>query len=132
MSPRKTKRVKRSRKNRSLRRRRTHSQRGGYSSASSYGESVNGTIGVQTANAYGRNLMGNTSNTSVGVQHQNTGLNGQPSASNLALIQSAGRKRRTRGKRGGYFPIISQAAAPAALLAMQQSYRRGRNPYRNR
>jgi len=76
--------------------------------------------------------MGNTSNTSVGVQHQNAGLNGQPSASNLALIQSAGRKRRTRGKRGGYFPIISQAAAPAALLAMQQSYRRGRNPYRNR
>jgi hypothetical protein len=46
-----------------------------------------------------------------------------------------GRKhsKRTRSKRGGYFgTVISQAAVPFSILAMQQSYRRKKNSPKNR
>jgi hypothetical protein len=44
-----------------------------------------------------------------------------PSAQNLSLIQSAGSRR----KRGGLFgEVLSQAIVPAAILGMQQTYRK--------
>ena len=128
----------RTRKNRSSGYRR-RSQRGGYSSASSYGTYVDGgTIGQQFRDTFGQNHFGNTSNSIVGAQQQNSGLSGQPNSSNLALVQAAGRRRRRKGygssmsrkKRGGFFPIISQAAAPLGLLALQQTYKKkSRSPY---
>ena len=51
---------------------------------------------------------------------------GEPTAQNLSLIQSAGRRRRRRKtKRGGNWGMVAeQAAAPLALLAMQNTYKR--------
>ena len=65
---------------------------------------------------------------------------GEPSAKNLSLIQSAGRRRRSKmskrrsnkrrsikrtSKRGGNWgAIANQAAAPLALLAMQNTYKK--------
>jgi hypothetical protein len=128
------------------RRKGTRRQRGGYSSASSYGTFVNGSsINHQFRDTFGLNHYGNTSNVIVGAEHQNSGLTGQPNMSNLSLVQSAGRKcnkkhkhgphcrHGTRGKRGGFFPIISQAASPAILLALQQTYKKNsKNPYDRR
>ena len=57
-----------------------------------------------------------------------------PTAGNLALIQSAGGRRRGRRgrmtkKRGGFLmgEVINQAVVPLALLGMQQNYGRKRN-----
>ena len=46
---------------------------------------------------------------------------GMPTSKQLSLIQSAG-KRRKRRMGGSWAALANQAAAPVALLAMQQSY----------
>jgi hypothetical protein len=60
----------------------------------------------------------------VGAQGQWASQPNTPSSSNLSLIQSAGKRKR----RGGFLgPVLSQAAVPATLLALQQTYRRKGN-----
>ena len=121
------------------RRHRKRSMRGGasypYSSASSYGEYVNGSENSQydrTLSLTGpyANVPGNLL---IGKEGQWSNAVGTPSAASLKLIQSAGSKRRrqrkgtkqTKKRRGGNIgQIINQAIVPFGLLAMQQSYRR--------
>lgn len=112
--------------------RRSHSRvkRGGgnYTSASTYGEYVNGTSDAQFNRVF--NGTGQ-SNIITGVQGQNATASG--AAPNLNLIQSAGRKRHhikknTRRKRGGIWgQVINQAIVPFGILGLQQTYRRKRH-----
>jgi hypothetical protein len=80
-----------------------------YSSASSYGVAVNGDTNAQ----YDRTFMGTGPAIYQGVQGQMTG----------------GRRRRSR--RGGFLgamgSVVNQAIVPAALLGMQQTYRKRHN-----
>jgi hypothetical protein len=77
-----------------------------YSSASTYGSVVNGTVDQQ----YDRTFMGNGPAIYRGVQGQMTG------------------GRKTRRKRGGFFgEIINQAVVPLSILGMQQTYRKKRH-----
>jgi len=101
---------------------------GSYSSASTYGTYVNGSGGSQwsrtmdTAGAYGQ-IPGNVI---IGAQGQNVTAPSQvPTANDLKLIQSAGRRRHRRG--GFLGEIVNQAIVPAALLGMQNTYRRKRS-----
>lgn len=112
------------RRSRSHRRRR--SQRGGsYTSASTYGSYVNGTGDQQFSRTFDQSgpygaRMGTEY---VGAQGQGSNQTNMPSAENLSLIQSAGSRR----KRGGLFgEVLSQAIVPAAILGMQQTYRKKR------
>ena len=112
------------RRSRSHRRRR--SQRGGsYTSASTYGSYVNGTGDQQFSRTFDQSgpygaRMGTEY---VGAQGQWGNQPNMPSAQNLSLIQSAGSRR----KRGGLFgEVLSQAIVPAAILGMQQTYRKKR------
>jgi hypothetical protein len=125
-------------------------KRGGsnqYTSAATYGEYVNGTVGSQWARTmdqsgpYGQ-IQGNVI---IGAQGQNVTSPSQiPTAANLELVQSAGRRRQRRGgywdgtddpynggkvrqRRGGFIgEVVNQAIVPFSLLGMQQSYRRKR------
>lgn len=68
-------------------------------------------------------------NVLIGAQGQNVMPPTQvPSASQLQLIQSAGRRRRgSRSRKGGFLgEVVNQAIVPFALLGMQQTYRRKR------
>lgn len=119
------------------RRHRKRSMRGGspYSSATTYGEYVNGSENSQydrTLSLTGpyANVPGNLL---IGKEGQWSQMVGTPSASNLSLVQSAGSKRRrnrkgsgnTKKRRGGFIgQVINQAVVPFGLLAMQQSYKR--------
>lgn len=108
-------------------RRHSRGQRGGnYSSATTYGGYVNGSGPQQfertfsTGGEYGSRFGSEY----VGAQGQWASQPNTPSASNLSLIQSAGKRRR----RGGFLgPVLSQAVVPATLLALQQTYRRKGN-----
>jgi len=100
------------------------SQRGGsYTSATTYGSYVNGTGDQQFARTFDQSgpygaRMGTEY---VGAQGQWANQPNMPSAQNLSLIQSAGSRR----KRGGLFgEVLSQAIVPAAILGMQQTYRK--------
>lgn len=100
--------------------------RGGASSAATYEMGVNGTGDQQFARVFSQSgpygaIPGNTI---IGAQGQNATFVGAPSAASLSLIQNGGRKRR-RG--GGLGAVLYSAAAPAVLLGMQQTYRRGRS-----
>ena len=102
------------------------SQRGGsYTSASTYGSYVNGSGEQQFARTFDQSgpygaRMGTEY---VGAQGQWANQPNMPSAQNLSLIQSAGSRR----KRGGLFgEVLSQAIVPAAILGMQQTYRKRR------
>jgi hypothetical protein len=104
--------------------RRKRSQRGGsYTSATTYGGYVNGTGDQQFARTFDQSgpygaRMGTEY---VGAQGQWGNQPNMPSAQNLTLIQSAGSRR----KRGGLFgEVLSQAIVPAAILGMQQTYRK--------
>jgi hypothetical protein len=107
--------------------RRKRSQRGGsYTSASTYGSYVNGTGDQQFARTfdqsgpYGARIGAEY----VGAQGQGASSPNMPSAQSLSLIQSAGSRRK---KRGGLFgEVLSQAIVPAAILGMQQTYRKRR------
>jgi hypothetical protein len=108
-------------------RRRSHSVKrgGGYTSAASYGEYVNGSGGSQFSRTFDQSgpYGGRVGSEYVGAQGQWASQPNTPTASNLSLIQSAGRRRR---KHGG-FPIgsiINQAVVPFSLLGLQQTYRR--------
>jgi len=123
------------RRGRNRRSRRSRKMSGGspYSSASTYGEYVNGSAGAQynrvfdQAGSYGQ-LQGNTI---IGAQGQNIPSSSQmPTGEQMALIQRAGRRHRSRGRRsrkGGFLgEVVNQAIVPFALLGMQQTYRRGK------
>jgi hypothetical protein len=121
-------------------RRRSHSVKrggGGYTSASSYGEYVNGSGGSQFSRTFDQAgpYGGRVGSEYVGAQGQNAGQPNTPTDSQLSLIQSAGRRHK---KRGG-FPIgsiVNQAIVPFSLLGLQQTYRRkkhgGRKTRKNR
>ena len=114
------------------RRHRRHSHKGGsgnYTSASSYGSYVNGSGDSQFARTF--DIAGpygsRAGSEYVGAQGQNATQFATPTAQNLALVQSAGRRRR-RSKRGGFIgQILNQAVVPLSLLGMQQTYRRKRH-----
>lgn len=46
------------------------------------------------------------------------------SQSNTIVSQSAGSRRRKRGKKGGFWGTIAQAIVPLGLLGLQQTYKR--------
>lgn len=115
--------------------RRNRKMRGGsYSSASSYGTYVNGSGDAQynrvfdQAGQFGK-LQGNII---IGAQGQNvTPVSQVPNSNQLSLIQSAGRRRRSR--KGGFVgEVINQAIVPFSILGMQQTYRRKSGGRRSR
>jgi hypothetical protein len=112
---------------------------GSYTSGSTYGSYVNGAPDAQfnrtfdVAGQYGSRVGSEY----VGAQGQNSTQFGSPSAQNLSLIQSAGKRRRSR--RGGFLElggVINQAIVPFSILGMQQTYRKkshgGRRTRRHR
>lgn len=118
-------------RSRSRSRSRSRRQRGGnYSSASSYGSYVNGSGNAQFARTFDATgpYAGRAGSEYVGAQGQWSNQAGVPSAQNLSLVQSAGRRRtrsRGRGKRGGLWgEVLNQAIVPFGILGMQQSFRR--------
>jgi hypothetical protein len=96
---------------------------GNYSSASTYGGYVNGSGNSQFSRTFDSsgqyaNRLGNQY---VGAQGQWSKQASIPTEQNMALIQSAGSRRR----RGGLFgEVINQAVVPFGLLALQQSYKK--------
>lgn len=113
---------------RSHRRSRRHRQRGGATSAATYGMEVNGSGPDQYARTFSMDSQyaGRFGSEYVGAQGQWANQPATPTLDQLALIQSAGKRR--RGKRGGFLgPVISQAIVPATILGMQQTYGRNRN-----
>ena len=111
------------------RRKRRHIMRGGYSSASTYGDYVNGNQNIQFDRVFSQSgpYASVPGNMSIGAQGQNANISGMPNANSLALIQSAG-SRHSRKRRGGFLgEVINQALVPASLLTMQQSYRRNKS-----
>jgi hypothetical protein len=104
---------------------RSRRMRGGsYSSATTYGQYVNGSGGSQwdrtmdQSGSYGK-IQGNTI---IGAQGQNVTPTTQvPSGAQMSLVQKAGR----RGRRGGFLgEVINQAIVPFGILAAQQTFRR--------
>jgi hypothetical protein len=96
-------------------RRKSHKHRGGsYSSASTYGSFVNGSVDSQFDRVYGPN----------GTGGQYTGAQGQNSRLPPTLAQKAG----SRKKKGGFWgEVINQAIVPFGILGLQQTYRRKRS-----
>lgn len=102
---------------------------GAYSSATTYGEYVNGSGDSQfnrvfdQAGPFGQ-MPGNII---IGAQGQNVESPSQvPTAAQLDLVQKAGRKR-NRARKGGFLgEVVNQAIVPFALLGMQNTYRRKR------
>ena len=112
---------------------------GSYTSGSTYGSYVNGTGNEQFARTFDSTgpYAARAGAEYVGAQGQNAQQFGTPSAQNLSLIQSAGKRRRSR--RGGFLElggIINQAIVPFSILGMQQTYRKkshgGRRTRRHR
>ena len=112
---------------------------GSYTSGSTYGSYVNGSGDSQfnrtfdTTGPYAARIGAEY----VGAQGQNAQQFGSPSAQNLSLIQSAGKRRKSR--RGGFLElggVINQAIVPFSILGMQQTYRKkshgGRRTRRHR
>ena len=119
-------------KHRHSRRHRSRSRRmgggnGNYTSGSSYGTYVNGSGNSQFARTFDASgpYANRVGSEYVGAQGQNSYQVGVPSTQNLSLIQSAGKRRKSR--RGGFFgEVINQAVVPFALLGLQQTYRKKR------
>ena len=118
-------------KHRHSRRHRSRSRRmrgGSYTSGSTYGSYVNGSGDSQFARTFDTTgpYASRVGAEYVGAQGQNVQQPGVPTAQNLALIQSAGKRRRSR--RGGFFgEVINQAIVPFGLLGLQQTYRKKRS-----
>lgn len=116
-------------KHRHSRRHRSRSRRmrgGSYTSASTYGSYVNGSPDAQFARTFDTTgpYAARAGSEYVGAQGQWSQQPNVPSAQNLSLIQSAGR-RRHRSRRGGFFgEVINQAVVPFGLLGLQQTYRK--------
>jgi len=113
------------------RRRRSHSVKrggGGYTSASSYGSYVNGDPASQFSRTFDQSgpYGARVGSEYVGAQGQWATQPNTPTAENLSLVQSAGKRSRRR-KRGGFLgSVISQAIVPFSILGLQQSYRRNK------
>ena len=111
------------------RNRRSHRGGSGYTSAATYGSYVNGDVNSQFARTFDQSgpYGSNPSGDLIGAQGQNSTLFGAPTGQNLALVQSAGRRRRgsrsRRKRRGGF---MGSAAVPASLYAMYSSKSRRR------
>jgi len=110
------------------RRYRRKNKRGGasYSSAATYSSYVNGSENDQYTRTLSQNgPYGNVSgNIIIGAQGQNSHYAGMPNSQQLSLVQKAGRRTRSRRKRGGIWgSVINQAIVPFSLLAAQQSYK---------
>ena len=85
-----------------------------YSSATTYGGVVSGSMDSQFNRVFGN---GGNSNIITGAQGQNSGLP-------ATLAQRAGSRR----KRGGFFgEVINQAIVPFGILGLQQTYGRKRS-----
>ena len=114
-------------KHRHSRRSRSRRMRGGsYTSGSTYGSYVNGSPDSQFARTFDATgpYAARVGSEYVGAQGQWSQQPNTPSAQNLSLIQSAGRRRR-RSRRGGFFgEVINQAIVPFGLLGLQQTYRK--------
>jgi hypothetical protein len=101
---------------------------GSYTDGASYGVFVNGSGNSQFARTFDATgpYADRAGSEYVGAQGQWSQQPNVPSAQNLALIQSAGRRRR-RSRRGGFFgEVINQAIVPFGLLGLQQTYRKNR------
>ena len=113
----------------SRRHRSNRGMRGGsYTSGSTYGSYVNGSGDSQFARTFDTTgpFASRVGAEYVGAQGQNSQQFGSPSAQNLSLVQSAGRRRR-RSRRGGFLGlggVINQAIVPFGILGMQQTYRK--------
>jgi hypothetical protein len=128
-------------KHRHSRRHRSRSRRmrgGSYTDGASYGSYVNGSPDSQFARTFDATgpYASRAGSEYVGAQGQWAQQPNTPSAQNLSLIQSAGRRRR-RSRRGGFFgEVINQAIVPFGLLGLQQTYRKkssgGRRTRRHR
>jgi hypothetical protein len=100
---------------------------GNYSSASTYGSYVNGSGDSQFARTFDQSgqYANRPGGEYIGAQGQWSQQPSSPSAQNLSLIQSAGKKSRKR--RGGFLgEVISQAIVPFGILGLQQTYKRKR------
>jgi hypothetical protein len=100
---------------------------GSYTSGSSYGTYVNGSPDSQFARTFDATgpYAARAGSEYVGAQGQWSQQPNTPSAQNLSLIQSAGKRRKSR--RGGFFgEVINQAIVPFGLLGLQQTYRKKR------
>jgi len=100
---------------------------GNYTSASSYGTYVNGSGDEQFSRVFNNPSQ---SNVLVGAQGQWGQPVGNPAASNLALVQSAGKSRKRHG--GLLGEVISQAVVPFGILGLQQTYRKKRKGGKSR
>ena len=101
---------------------------GSYTSGSTYGSYVNGSPDSQFARTFDATgpYAARAGSEYVGAQGQWSQQPNTPSAQNLSLIQSAGKRRRSR--RGGFFgEVINQAIVPFGLLGLQQTYRKKRS-----
>jgi hypothetical protein len=90
-----------------------------YSSATTYGNVVNGSGDSQFNRVFSQDGMDSRtqSNTIIGAQGQNSGLP-------ATLAQRAGSRR----KRGGFFgEVINQAIVPIGILGLQQTYGKKRS-----
>ena len=101
---------------------------GNYTSASTYGSYVNGSGDSQFSRTFDSTgpYAGRAGSEYVGAQGQWGQQPNMPNAQNLALVQSAGQRRR-RSKRGGFLElggVINQAVVPFTLLGLQQTYRK--------
>jgi hypothetical protein len=129
-------------KHRHSRRHRSRSRRmrggnGNYTSGSTYGMYVNGSGDSQFARTFDATgpYAARAGSEYVGAQGQWSQQPNVPSAQNLSLVQSAGKRRKSR--RGGFFgEVINQAIVPFGLLGLQQTYRKkshgGRRTRRHR
>lgn len=101
---------------------------GSYTSASTYGGYVNGSPATQFARTFDSNgqYASRSGAEYVGAQGQGGQTHNIPTQQNLSLVQSAGRRRRSRrSRRGGFFgQVINQAIVPFGLLGLQQTYRK--------
>jgi hypothetical protein len=104
---------------------------GSYNSGTTYNEYVNGSGDSQYNRVFDQGGVNDArqSNLLIGAQGQWAQATNAPTAQNLSLIQSAGRRHR-KSKRGGFWgQVINQAATPLALLGMQQTFRRKKHGY---
>jgi hypothetical protein len=115
-------------------------QRGGYSSATTYGSWIAGSGDSQFSRVMD-SASGSNQLTPVGSGAN--GVLGAPTSQQLSLIQSGGRHRRghskksrggrksRRSKKGGFLefgPVINQAIVPFGILGLQQTYKKRGSP----
>jgi hypothetical protein len=100
---------------------------GNYTSASTYGSYVNGSGNSQFARTFDQTgpFASRFGSDYVGAQGQWANQPHMPTAENLSLVQSAG--KRSRRRRGGFLgQVINQAIVPFSLLGLQQTYRKNK------